>query len=183
MPERECERNAEAKRDQPGGDVEAPCCGRHVCICCERPDRNIAEEIAHAHHADPEEEHSPGMHLSAVSFSRKANGWRCTRCRFRSKLRRPQSKKLKGHDRPQRWVRNRHFVDIGLPKDVFQAKVSLVDSQRIRLVTNEPRGETVNVFMDEEADCMGHQIWITARSQREHTANAFFDPAFSSQIW
>ena len=48
------------------------------------------------------------------------------------------------------------FIDIGLPDDVVQAKVAVIDSQRIRLVMNEPRSEAVGVFVDEEADRMGH---------------------------
>jgi hypothetical protein len=60
VPDRNCERDPQDECDDPGRDIEAPGCGRHVGVCGECSDWHIGKKIADAHQAKPEEEHGPG---------------------------------------------------------------------------------------------------------------------------
>ncbi len=57
VPDRNCERDPGDECDDPGRDIEASGCGRHVGVCGECSDWHIGKKIADAHQAKPELEY------------------------------------------------------------------------------------------------------------------------------
>jgi hypothetical protein len=153
--DRERERNAQDKCDHPGRDMEALGCGRHVCMRGESSHRHIAEKIAHAHHADPEEEHCPRRHLPLLRL-----GIKQTAGDVRDSISDENSGDSDQRSQRAATVRKDRdiidvFADVGLRENVVQANVSVVEGQRIGLVMKELGSEAVCVLVHEETNSMG----------------------------
>ena len=121
----------------------------------EGSDRHIAKKIAHAHDADPEKEHGPGIQFLLLCLRVEQTA---------GDIRDSVSYEDSGNSNERRqwavaaredWIVIDVFIDIGLPEDIAQTQVSVVERKRIGLVMNDPGREAVRILMHQVTNCMG----------------------------
>src|SRR6187402_633401 len=138
VPDRHRKRKTEHKGDRPCGDMQPKGRRRHIGVRSEGANRHVGEKVAHAHEAEPEEEHRPGTVRSLTGFAKEQTAREIGDAIAKENSRnRDQGGGGVAAD-SEEWSVVHVLVDIRLQEKVGHIPSAIVESERIGLGMEQP---------------------------------------------